>query len=353
MTSDSPAARAIRVTVVAFFLALIVWKTLSVDLLVFAGIVFAVFLSKSSHLVARLVGWRYRICLALVAAAVAILVAGLIWFLAHSVASQFDELSNLLTQDVGQLRQKLPSSIASRLPENIGAAQLSSTFHALLGIFSSAVGVIAAVVVVIFFGIYLAAEPDLYERGFIRLIPPHRRHRIAALLGHLGDVLWGWMLGRMFSMTIIGLTVMAGLWVLDVPVPLALGVLAAALAFVPYLGAIASAIPSLLLALALDVWHALYVLLLYIAVHILEGYILVPLVQRRAAHVPPALTLAGQLIMGLFAGILGLVLAMPLIAILIPTIQALDVEDVLQDRPEAAPIRARERPATRRGPGAS
>lgn len=353
MTSDSPTARAIRMAVIAVFLALIVWRTFSVDLLVFAGVVFAVFLSKSSQRVTRLLGWRYRICLALVAAAVAILAMGLIWFLAHSVASQFDELSNLLTQDVGQFRQKFPSFIASRLPENINAAQLSGTFHELLGIFSNALGVIAAFVVVIFFGIYLAAEPDLYERGFIRLIPPHRRERIETLLGHLGDVLWGWMLGRMFSMTIIGLTVMAGLWGLDVPVPLALGVLAAALAFVPYLGAIASAIPSLLLALALDVWHALYVLLLYIAVHILEGYILVPLVQRRAAHVPPALTLAAQLLTGLFAGILGLVLAMPLIAILIPTIQALYVEDVLQDRTEAAPIRARERPATRRDPAAS
>jgi len=113
--------------------------------------------------------------------------------------------------------------------------------------------------------------------------------------------------------------------------PAALGFLAGILTFVPYIGAFVSAVPSLLLAVSINLDLAVYVVLLYIVVHLIEGYIRVPLVQRRVVPLPPALTLSAQIILGVVAGFLGLLLATPLVAAAIVIIRMVYVEDVLGD----------------------
>ena len=87
----------------------------------------------------------------------------------------------------------------------------------------------------------------------------------------------------------------------------------------------------MLIALASSTELALYVVVLYTVVHVVEGYILVPLMQRRMGHVPPALALVAQAILGSLFGILGLTLATPLAAAALVAIRMLYVEDVLHD----------------------
>ena len=110
-----------------------------------------------------------------------------------------------------------------------------------------------------------------------------------------------------------------------------MGFLAGILTFVPYIGAFVSAVPCLLLAVSINLDLAVYVVLLYIVVHLIEGYIRVPLVQRRVVPLPPALTLSAQIILGVVAGFLGLLLATPLVAAAIVIIRMVYVEDVLGD----------------------
>ena len=100
----------------------------------------------------------------------------------------------------------------------------------------------------------------------------------------------------------------------------------------PYIGAFVSAVPALLLSLSGGMALALYVVGLYVALHAIEGYVLIPLVQRRAAKLPPAPILVGQLIFGLLGGFLGLLLATPTLAALVVLVRAIYVEDVLGDR---------------------
>jgi predicted PurR-regulated permease PerM len=132
------------------------------------------------------------------------------------------------------------------------------------------------------------------------------------------------MMGRLFSMTALGVLTALGLWAIGVPLPVALGFVAGILAFVPYIGAIASAVPSVLMAAAVNLDLAIYVVLLYLGLHLIEGYILVPLVQRRIVHLPPALTLCAQLL-------LGLLLATPLVAATLVLVRMVYVEDILGD----------------------
>jgi predicted PurR-regulated permease PerM len=166
----------------------------------------------------------------------------------------------------------------------------------------------------------------------VRLIPPSRRLRAGAILHEIASTIWYWMLGRLFSMTLLGVLTALGLWLIGVPLPVALGFLAGIMTFVPYLGSIASAIPSVLIAASTDLHLAIYVIVLYFGVHLTEGYILVPLIQRRVVHLPPALILSAQVILGVLAGFLGLLLATPLAAAALVIIRMVYVEDVLGDR---------------------
>ena len=143
------------------------------------------------------------------------------------------------------------------------------------------------------------------------------------------ETLWCWVLGRLFSMATLGVLTGIGLWLIGVPAALALGVLSGLLIFVPYIGAVAAALPNVVLAFSISGRTALYAIGLFIGIHILEGYLLVPLVQRRATHLPPAVGLGGQLIMGVLAGLVGLLFATPLLLAVLVLVRTLYVEDVL------------------------
>ncbi len=94
-----------------------------------------------------------------------------------------------------------------------------------------------------------------------------------------------------------------------------LGVLAGLLTFVPYVGAVVSAAPAILLALTKGNDMALSVILIYLIAHVVDGYIVVPLIQHRLVYLPPALILATQFLMELFAGIVGVMIATPLMVV--------------------------------------
>ncbi|WBO58909.1 AI-2E family transporter [Acidocella sp. MX-AZ03] len=96
--------------------------------------------------------------------------------------------------------------------------------------------------------LYLAISPDLYLRGIIRLLPVPRRRRAEDIAFQLCQTLRYWMLGQMVDMGVVGVLSMTGLALLGIPLPLALGVLAGLLTFVPYVGAILAGIPAVIVA---------------------------------------------------------------------------------------------------------
>jgi predicted PurR-regulated permease PerM len=108
----------------------------------------------------------------------------------------------------------------------------------------------------------LLGKPGLYTSGLLRLVPPARRQRGAEILHETASAIWYWMLGRLFSMTVLGCLTAVGLWALGVPLPMALGFLAGILAFIPYIGSAVSAILSVLLGASVNLHLALYVIVL-------------------------------------------------------------------------------------------
>ena len=138
-------------------------------------------------------------------------------------------------------------------------------------------------------------------------------------------------------MVIIGVTTAIGLALIGVPLALSLGLIAGILEAVPYLGPWLSAVPAVLMALLLSPVHVLATLGLYLALHILEGYVLLPLIQRRAVHLPPALTLLTQVLLGQLAGFMGLFVAAPLTLAAVVLVKILYVQDTLGDETVSVP----------------
>lgn len=322
---------------------LLLWLTLKVDLVIFAGVLFGICLRRAAEGLSRLAGLRVGWSLLVVVVLIIALFASFGWFFSQSIASQFNQLSVQLPaaaeKVVAMIRQSGPGKVAlQHLDTGNLAATPSSVLQSFFGVATNLVEVIGGVVVVIFVALYVAAETPLYAGGLVRLVPPARRQRAAEILHETAATIWYWMLGRLFAMTVLGTMVAVGLWLLGVPLPVSLGFLAGIMIFVPYIGAIVSAVPSVLIAASIDLMLAVYVVALYVAVHMTEGYILVPLVQRRAVHLPPALILSAQLILAVLAGFLGLLFATPLVAAGIVMIRTIYIEDMLGDRENPPPV---------------
>jgi predicted PurR-regulated permease PerM len=134
----------------------------------------------------------------------------------------------------------------------------------------------------------------------------------------------------MISMVAVGVMTWVGLWLLGIPAAAALAFLAMILTFMPTVGPILSAGPAILAGeIQGGLMMAVYVALLYLAVHIIEGYFMSPLIQEETISLPPALTLTVQLIMGFSFGILGLLLAVPLAVVALVLVQMLYIKDIL------------------------
>ena len=113
-------------------------------------------------------------------------------------------------------------------------------------------------------------------------------------------------------MAVIGVCTGAGLWLLGIPLPLTLAVLAGIMNFVPNIGPIIAGVPAVLLGLQQGTNVALYVLLFYFLLQFAESYFLTPLIDQHQVSIPPGLMLSAQLVLGVIAGFLGLLLATPL-----------------------------------------
>lgn len=202
------------------------------------------------------------------------------------------------------------------------------------GVLLSTISALAAFLIILFVGLYVAAQPALYQRGLRRLVPVAGRQRADEVLLEVVSVLRWWLIGKVLSMVLVGVLTTVGLWWLDVPLALTFGLLAAALTFIPNFGPVLSVVPPALLALADDPTRAAYVVALYLAIQMVESYAVTPLIQRRTVSMPPALTILAQLVLGILVGGIGVAVATPLTAAVMTMVRMWYVEDLLeQDAP--------------------
>ena len=195
---------------------------------------------------------------------------------------------------------------------------------------TTTLGGIANAFIILFMGIYLASNPEWYRRGLISLIPPAARPETRTLLQQIGHSLRWWLFGRAVGMLIVGIITGLGLWLLDVPLALTLGSIAAVADFVPFIGPIVAAAPAVLVASTGGATKIGYVLALYAVIQVFEGYIPTPMIEQRSVKLPPALTIAAQVVLGVLIGGVGVVFATPLLAVVVLVVLHLYVENVIE-----------------------
>ena len=152
------------------------------------------------------------------------------------------------------------------------------------------------------------------------------------MLDTLGRALWLWLIGQSVDMLAVALATGLGLWAIGVPLPVALGLIAGVTNFIPYLGPFIGAAPAVLIAFAHDPADALWTALLFAAIQQVEGNVLQPVIQRRATALPPVLTILAVVGAGVLFGLVGVLVATPLLLVLIVLVRMLYVEDALGDR---------------------
>ena len=184
-----------------------------------------------------------------------------------------------------------------------------------LGLFGGLTTLAFGLVVAIFVPLYLTANPEPVVAWTVRLLPPARRPRAWEVLSKARRGLLNWLKGRLLSMAIVGLLWTGALYLIGIPGALFLGILAGLLEFVPYVGPVVSAIPPLLLALAGDPLDALWVLLSYLVIQQVEGYLLTPLIEGRVASLHPAIVIVAVTVVGAAFGFLGVLLAVPTVVV--------------------------------------
>jgi predicted PurR-regulated permease PerM len=170
---------------------------------------------------------------------------------------------------------------------------------------------------VIVMAVYLARNPDIYLRGILALTPPAHRPLARSVLDDLGTTLKAWVVGQLAAMVVLAALTTLGLWALQVPYFLAFGVFAGIAAIVPFFGTLLSTIIPALIALGVSgLPKALAVAGVGVGVHLIEANFVSPVVMERQVNLPPVLTIAGVLLLGKLFGLAGLVVAVPILAVI-------------------------------------
>ena len=307
--------------------------------LAFGSVLIAVALRIGSNGVRRVTALGDTAALAVaVLGTLALLVIGVV-LLGDSVAEQFAALRTALPNALAATLRWLNShTLGLWLLQWWDSADAGVEWTRVAGVAGSAVGAVGGALLMLVMGLYLAANPELYRRGVLRLLPLRQRARVDRALAAAGNGLSRWLLGQAVAMVLVGAMTAIGLAAIGMPLALPLGIIAGILEFVPFFGAIVAGALTVLLAFTQGATQAAYALLVCVFVQHFEGYVIQPFVQRWAIALPPALGLISVLVFGLLFGALGVVLAVPLMVVLMILVQQLYIDGT----PAAATFGARE-----------
>ena len=350
-TDDGPKARndlawAISVggigTVLFAALLLFTWYFAATLFLIFAGMLLGVALNAMTELVGRVLRLAHALRLTIVCLVLASLLSGVIFLGGTTIAQQATVLSNTIKSqlvsvkaflekngidtgyfDLGNPNASADSSVPAtpgaathNLPSagtiaSSGGAIVSQTLKLVLG----AVSAVGNFFIVLFLGLTFAAQPSVYRKGLLFIVPARFRARATVIVDRIGETLERWLIAQIVTMAVVFLVTWIGLAMIGVQSSFILGIQSGLLTFIPTVGPLLAGLIVVLASLASGWVAAASAFVLFLGIHALESYILTPILQRQALDIPPATLFAFQILLGVVFGIWGLALALPVMAI--------------------------------------
>jgi predicted PurR-regulated permease PerM len=330
--------------IVAFAaLLMFTWYFAATLFLIFAGMLLGVALNAMTNMLGRVVRLPHSLRLTIVCVVLAGLLSGVVFLGGASIAQQAAVLSNTIKSqlvgvkaflerngidtsyfDLGNPSASAASSTTAtpvaatthNLPSagaiaSSGGAIVSQTLKLLLGTVSA----VGNFFIVLFLGLTFAAQPSVYRKGLLFMVPARHRARATVIIDRIGETLERWLIAQIITMAAVFVVTWIGLSLIGIQSSFILGIQAGLLTFIPTVGALVAGLIVVLASLASGWVAAASAFVLFLGIHALESYILTPILQRQALEIPPAILFAFQILLGVVFGIWGLALALPLMAI--------------------------------------
>ena len=286
-------------------------------LLIIGGAIFAVFLDGGTRLLGRWlpIARPWRLLLTIVFGFG--FIGWVLWFAGTTIGAQAEALRDVVTQQFSRLMAFVASIglMPAGQPTDLGS-QLLGSVGRLTSAVGTAIGAVASFIAMIVIGIFLAAEPRIYDRGIAWMLPLRHRAGFYRIVEHAGFTLRRLLFGRLIAMVFEGVFVWVMLTLGGVPMAGLLGLVTGVLAFIPNIGAITSGVLMIAVGFSAGYGQGIWCIIVYFLVHNIDAYVVVPYVARRTVDLAPAVLLAMQLLMAALFGILGILLADPLLATL-------------------------------------
>jgi len=284
-------------------------------LLIIGGAIFAVFLDGGVRLLGRYLpiprGWRLLLVL--------LMGFGFLgwvgWFAGTTIAAQFEDLRMVVTEQFHRLLDFAASlGLMPRGESSNLGTQLLGSVGRLTSAVGSVLGGVTSVIAMLVIGIFLAAEPRIYDRGIAWMLPLRHRASFYRIAAHVGFTLRRLLFGRLVGMLFEGVFTWIMLTLGGVPMAALLGLVTGVLAFIPNIGAITSGVLMVAVGFSAGPHQGLYAIFVYFLVQNIDGYLVLPYIARKTVDLAPAIVLAMQLLMGALFGILGVLFADPILA---------------------------------------
>lgn len=247
------------------------------------------------------------------------------------IQRQFPILAGITTKDIEEFLNQASTQILAAL----GAFGVS-----VLPVLGNVADTLLSLLIVLFMSMYLIADPEMHRDGAIRLLPKWYRARGREILDRCAGALRAWLKATVLSMILVGLLTWIGLALVGLQQALVLGVIAGVTAFIPNFGPLIALIPSIAVGVIQAPDQIGWIIVVVYGVSFIQTQIMIPLLVAGSIRLPPVLVLLGQIVAGVFFGFLGIMLAVPITAIVLVLVQEIYVKDVLNDQtawPRAQP----------------
>ncbi len=312
--------------------ALAAWTLKDVIFIFFGAVVLANGMNAAASFLAQRFQVRYAFGLLAVVTPNLILLGLMAWFFGGTINEQLRELANKIPAGVQWLTNELEArplvrDLSAKLELNDLSGTTGWLAKTISPIMRSFLGAAGSLMVMAIVAVYLAAQPERYRAGALRLLPLPARSKALVLFEATSKIFGRWLLGQLAVMATVGMLSGLGLWLIGVDAALVLGLVGGLMSFVPFVGSVITAMLATLFALAQGPYQAAAVIAMYIGVHFVEGNFITPRIQAEATSLPPVITLLSVISCALLFGASAAFLATPL------TLLANTALDVLYTEP--------------------
>lgn len=242
----------------------------------------------------------------------------------NTVAGRDDVLGRLLPPLTLELsRLSVPEQLEQVVRDTFSDGDYYTGLPVLVRSGNFVVTLLINLFLVVVLAIFFVAEPKAYVRASLYLVPEPRQPQLLALWSALYHTLRTWLATLLISITITVVLVLLILGPLGMPYLIEVAVFAGLATFIPTVGALLPVLLIVLVLLVADPARIPLMVAAYLGIQLLESNVLTPAVVRRQLSIPPAATLFTQLLAGLIFGVLGIVLAVPLLALAVVLVREL------------------------------